>query len=1098
MIKTDLNLKKISLQAAIFLMFLCASFGLQAQQKMVSGTITSAEDNEPLPGVNVFIKGTTSGSITDADGKYSLEIPEGINSPTLVYSYIGYATQELPIANKSVMDFAMTIDTKTLEDVVVTALGVERETKALGYSVSEIQGQTLTEARETNLVNSLSGKVAGVQVTNGNSGVGSTSRIVIRGESSFNYSEPLFVVNGVPINNRTDTRNNNGIASNMEIDYGNGAAEISPDDIESISVLKGPSAAALYGSRGANGVVLITTKTGQERRGLGVSFNVGVTVDEVMKSPEYQHRFGQGKEGQFDFVDGYGSGTFDGVDESWGPELQGQMINQFDGPTSTGLRGGDVHGLDGILGSQGVDLERRGEISPTPWIFHGDPVDMFMETGVTQNYNVSLYGSNDDANFRLSYTLMDNKGILPNTGLTRHNFTLNLGYDLTDRFRLDVSTSYIKGLSDNRAVNSYGTESVMYLFTWYGMQINTHSLKEYWQRGLEGFQQFNYNYNYHDNPYFNMFENTNALNKNRLLGNIKLNYQITDELSVMLRTGTDYYDELRTIKRAYSTQRFPKGQYREDKINFQEINTDFLLTYDKAINESWRTTLSVGANRMVRKNNYNALSANQLVIPGYYNFSNTDIPLVNFSSINEKQINSIYGFFRFAYKNMIFVDVTGRNDWSSKLASGNNSYFYPSVSASAVISDMVQMPNAISFFKIRGSWAQAGNDTDAWALDPIFNLKEPFGSNLKGEESSILPNPDLVNELSSSFEAGIDMRFFNGRLGLDLNYFNATTENQIVPIVVPHSTGYSQKFVNLGEIVNKGWEIMLNITPIQTDNFRWDASFNYFSNKNTIGGLNGIEYAIAGNRITLIAKDGGQMGDMYGTGLQKVQEGEFAGEVIFRNGLPIEDPNLKKLGNYNPDFILGFNNDFNYKGLYFGFLVDWRQGGDLMSLTRLIAATSGNIVETLPGRTTELGGITFTDDNDNVRTDGIIGDGVMEITDGDGNVTGFAPNDVAVPASAYYNKRYKRQNEEEGMYDATFVKLREVRLGYMLPNKWFGGVLKDVKLSAVGRNLALWNNFNHGDSELTSFSGNGQMVLGVEDMALPSTRSFGFNLQAHF
>ena len=408
------------------------------------------------------------------------------------------------------------------------------------------------------------------------------------------------------------------------------------------------------------------------------------------------------------------------------------------------------------------------------------------------------------------------------------------------------------------------------------------------------------------------------------------------------------------------------------------------------------------------------------------------------------------------------------------------------------------MPSAISFLKLRGSWAQAGNDTDEYALDPVFNLKEPYGPNLRGEESSILPNPDLVNELSTSIEAGIDVRFFNGRLGLDLNYFNAKTKNQIVPIVVPHSTGYAQKFVNLGEITNKGWEIMLNYTAIETDKFTWSGNINYFSNENTIGGLNGIEYAIASNRITLIAKDGGKMGDMYGTGLLKVEDGEYQGDVIFRNGLPIQDPNLRLLGNYNPDFILGFNNEFRLGGFHFGFLVDWRQGGDLMSLTRLIAATSGNIVETLPGRTTELGGISWTDDNNTARTDGIIGDGVKEIVEADGTVVGYAPNDVVVPASAYYNKRYKRQNEEEGMYDATFVKLREVRLGYQMPNSWFGDVLKDVKISFVGRNLAIWNNFNHGDSELTSFTGSGKMVLGVEDMAIPSTSSYGFNLSANF
>jgi len=1092
----DTQLKKVVRKMLHLAVVLCMTLPVFAQERMVEGTVTAAEDGAVLPGVNVFVKGTTSGTVTDINGVYKLSVPAGKEDPMLVFSYIGYASQEIPVGNQSVINLAMNVDTKTLEDVVVTALGVERETKALGYSVTELQGKELTEAREANVVNSLSGRIAGVQITNGNSGVGSSSRIVIRGESSFNYSEPLFVVDGVPISNRTDTRTNNGIADNMELDYGNGAAEISPDDIESISVLKGPSAAALYGSRGANGVVLITTKSGKGQKGIGVSFNAGVTFDDVLKSPEYQDRFGQGKEGQFSFQDGYGSGTFDGVDESWGPELNGQLIAQFDGPTENGLRGGDVHGLDRVLGPQGVDLERRGDITPTPWIHHGDPVDEFMETGVTQNYNVSFYGANDDGNFRLSYTHFNNEGILPNTNLLRHNFTFNTGYNLMDNLKVDLSGSYIKSQSDNRAVNSYGTESVMYLFTWYGMQLNTNSLKDYWQRGLEGFQQFNYNYNYHDNPYFNMFENTNGMDKDRLLGNISLNYQITDEFSVNLRTGMDYFGELRDIRRAYSTQRFPRGQYREDRITFQEINSDILLTYDKEINANWRATFSAGANRMVRRDNYKALSANQLVIPGFYDFSNTDIPLSSVSAINEKQINSLYGFIRASYKNVLFLDVTGRNDWSSKLADGNNSYFYPSVSASAVVSDMITLPNALSFIKVRASWAQAGNDTEEWALDPIYQTSEPFGDNLRIQESSILPNPDLVNELSTSFEIGTDIRLFNDRLGLDFTYFNSATENQIVRRVVAHSTGYAERFENFGKIVNQGVEILLRGTPVQTDQFTWNTSINFFANSNEIQELGDVDYPLANNRVTLIAKEGGSMGDMYGTGLRKSPDGE----VIFEegSGLPQEDSDLRLLGNYNPDFIMGINNELRYGGLSLSFLFDWRQGGDLMSLTRLIAATSGNIVETLPGRTPELGGVTFTDSNGNERTDGIIGDGVNEIVDSEGNVTGYKPNETPVAASAYYNKRYKRQNEEEGMYDASFVKLREVKIGYTLPSKWFDGIAKDVKISFVGRNLALWNNFNHGDSELTSFTGSGDLVLGVEDMALPSTRSYGVNISAKF
>lgn len=1071
-------------------------------QAPLKGSVKDGQSGEPLIGVSIFNRDQDKGTITNLDGSYEIEANP---NDTLVFSYVGYTPMAIEASDPKLVNLLLLPNSVALDEVTVTALGIERDKKALGYAVQDIDGEELSQVRDANLVNALAGKVAGVQITNGNSGAGSTSRIVIRGESSLTGdNQPLFVIDGIPMNNTTDNRtSSSGIASNMELDYGNGAAEINPDDIETLTVLKGANATALYGSRAANGAIIITTKSGEGRKGLGVSVGHSTTYETPLASPQYQRVYGQGKNGQFSYVDGYGTGLFDGVDESWGPKMDGRLIAQYDSPTSNGLRGGDVHGLSYTLGQSGVDLARRGDITPTPWIDHGDPVDQFFETGRTSSTNLAFYGSNDKGNFRFSYNNFDNKGMLPNTDLKRNNFSLNLGYNLSDRFRVDARANYINSFSNNRAVNSYGTESVMYLFTWLGQQLNFETLQDYWQDGLEGFQQFNYNYNYHDNPYFNMYENTNGLSKNRLLGNISFTYDILPDLSLMVRGGTDTYSELRTIQRAYSTQRFPRGQYREDKINFQEVNIDFLLNYKKYISNDWFVSASFGGNRMTQKNHFHAVSANQLVIPGVYTFTNTDIPLATSISRPEKQINSLYGLAQIGFKNALYLDITGRNDWSSTLPEANNSYFYPSVSMSAVLSEMFELGanSPLSFAKVRLGWAQVGNDTDPYNLtDPIF-FGTAWGSNLTASPSNTLSNQDLKPEILTSYEAGLDLRFFGNRVGLDATYYYTASENQILAIDIPNTTGYTSRIINAGEIENQGVELMLSLTPIQSNGFTWDSWFNFTLNRNKVISLaEGVDqYVLAGNRVTLIAEEGQPLGNMYGTGFK-----EYQGQIIYNKGLPEESNELRLLGNYNPDFMLGFTNQFSYKGFSLKFLFDWRQGGELMSLTRLIAATAGNIEETLWGRDSEYsgsypgiadGGITWEDSDGVTYNDGVIGEGVRydEATDS------YVPNDVIVHASAYHNKRYKRQNESEGMYDASFVKLREVSLTYSIPKRLFGNSsIQNARISLIGRNLALWTDFNHGDPELLSFTGSGQIVPGVEDMAIPTARSIGFSFNCNF
>lgn len=1042
-------------------------------QSTFSGKVVD-ENDMPLPGASVVIKGGATGVATDFDGNFEIEIPT--DSEILVVSYIGYVANEFDTTGKTTATIQLLPDAQNLDEVVVTALGIKREKKRLGYSVQEVKNENLVTARETNVVNSLSGRAAGVQVTGGGSGVGSTSRIVIRGEGSLipGNNSPLFVVDGIPISNRTVSNREEG---NLETDFGNGAADINPDDVESISILKGPSATALYGSRGLNGVVLVTTKSGTSGQGIGVSFTQNVTFESALRVPQYQNQYGQGSNFEFEFGDGFGAGINDNIDESWGPALDGQLIAQHDSPTTSGFRAGDF-----AVRPRNADGTFADEIIATPWVANpGNVEEGFFETGRTITSNLSLTGGNDKGNFRISLTNLDNEGIIPNTDFNRETFAINGSYNLTDWLKVSSSLNYVNSSSGNRPNNSYGTENIMYLWVWFGRQIDMNSLRDYWQPGLEDVQQYNYNYNWHDNPFFTMNENTNSFDKHRLFGNARVDMNLTKDLSLMLRTGVDYFNELRVGKRAYSSQRFAQGQYREDDIFFKEQNTDFLLTYNKDIDEDFNIGASFGGNIRKEENRYKRFSANSLSIPGIYNFENSAEPLSRTQFNDEKKVNSLYAFANVSYKNYLFLDLTGRNDWSSTLPSDNNSFFYPSVGLSAIVSDMVELPKAFSFVKLRGGWAQVGNDTDPYALRNTFSFNEPFGSFQRVSASSILRNENLKPEIANSIEVGADIRLFNNRLGLDLTYYNSITKNQILTLPVANTSGFNSQIINAGEIQNNGIEIVLNANPIKTDNFSWNSSMNFTRARAEVKELTeGLDtYEISNNYLSVQARVGERLGDLYGTGFITVDDpnSEFFGQVVHdENGFSLRDSELKKLGNYNPDFTVGWQNSFTYKNFNFGFLFDWRQGGEIMSRTVLIGGTSGLMDFTAVGRET-----------------GIISEGVIQNADGS-----YRENDVVLSGRDYYWWRYNRGNEEVGMFDASFLKLREVKIGYDFPKELLRKTfIQSINISLVGRNLGLWTENPHFDPETISFNG-GTIVPGVEDMALPSSRSYGLNLNVKF
>ncbi len=1071
-----------------------------AQTRVLKGTVLDAETGEPLLGATVVVSGNeTLGSITDGEGKFSLNLAE--NAKTIYVSYIGYERTTVNIGIGNDLEIRLQPTATNMNEVVITALGVARDEKALGYAIQKVDGDQLTQARETNLVNALAGKVAGVQVVGNPAGVGSSARVTIRGDKSlnFNKNQPLFVVDGVPILNELVGSSGKG---RQDVDYGNTAAVVNPDDIESITVLKGANASALYGSRANNGVILITTKTGKGTKGIGVSVNSTTSFETPLLLPEYQNVYGQGLNGDFGYVNGAGSGVRDGVDESWGPKFAGQLIPQYDSPrrylnggAMTNFRGGDLFSVD----ENGNSVPLVTEVVPTPWVARPDNVRDFFEVGRTLTNNFAIAGGNESSNFRLSFTNLDQTGFVPNTDLRRNTIAFSGGINPTDRLSVKTVINYIKSESDNRPSNSYGTENIMYLFNcWLGRQVDLESSKDYWQRGQEGLRQFGSNYNYHDNPYFNLNENTNGLAGDRVFGNVVVRYEFTDWLSLQLRTATDYSYELRTQRRAYSTQRFPFGSYSEARVNIEERNSDFLLTFNKTFGDL-SVNVSGGGNRMDAKYDYLETFAGQLLIPGIYNFGNSRVELQNDLVKTRKRINSFYGFTQLSWKNYLFLDLTARNDWSSALPTASNSYFYPSASLSAVVSDMVNLPAWVSFAKFRTGIAQVGNDTDPYQLTQVFNAGTPFGPNRVYSESGTLVNADLKPEISTSFEIGTDLRFLDGRVGLDFTYYNIVSKNQIIAIPLSITTGYNNKIINAGSIRNYGLEAMLNLVPLQTQaGLKWEIDFNFGLNRSEVQELTDevSNYVMASRYISVEAREGERMGSMYGLGYQRVtdESSAYFGEILLDSrGRPLRTTNRVLLGNYSPDFMVGINNNFTFKGLNVGFLIDLREGGEIYSHTQTVGREGGQIIETLEGREN---GYDLT-----LPENGVYFNGVFS-SKGPNGETVYTPNDPSTNASAiklsareYHSAFTQGRSLIEGViYDASFTKLREVRIGYNLPNSIMGKLpFRNVNISAVGRNLFVWSQVPHIDPENASISG-GTLIPGTESVSIPSARSFGFNV----
>lgn len=1080
----------------VFLSVLFTANAVLAQDAGIRGKVIDANTNAPLAGVTVKLLSKGSVVTTSNEGEFTVNAKKG---DRLEISYVGYATETVQVGTITYLEIDLSANASQLGEVVVTALGIRKEKKKLGYAIQDVKGEDLTVARETNVVNQLAGKVAGVTVVGSASGVGGSSRVTIRGERSvdLNKNQPLYVIDGVPVSNAITGASGRG---NMEVDFGNGAGFINPDDIESMSVLKGPAASALYGSRAANGVILIKTKSGKKSKGIGVEINTNATFETALKLPEYQKVYGQGNGngGDFAFVNGGGAGLTDGTDEGWGPAFRGQLYPQFNSPRT--LNGQPIDFFGGDLNAPAGSV-----ITPTLWEPDIDNLKNFLETGKTFTNNVALVGGNKNGDFRLSYTNLDQKGMVPNTDLKRNTVSFSGGYNFNDKLSAKAFISYIKSESGNRPSISYGTESLMYLFNcWLPASVKVSDMKRLWMKGADGLRQYSWNYNYHDNPYLTVYENTNGQYYDRIIGNASLKYDFTKWLNLQVRAATDWSNERREYRRGFSTQRFPFGQYREVNIINEERNADFLLNFNKELGTDFVVTANAGGNQMRQSSRFNETVAGQLNIPGIYNLTNSRIALETAQRNVAKRINSFYGSAGVAYQNKIFLDFTGRNDWSSALtlpedlkSFGNedNSYFYSSVALSAIISDMVKLPKTISFAKVRGSFAQVGNDTDPFTFTQSFNPSTPYGSSQVYGETDRLTNLNLKPEISSAWELGADVRFLNNRIGVDVTYYTSTTKNQILNIPLSLTSGYNSRSINAGKIKNWGWEAMLNFQTIKKKDFTWTTDINFSANRSEVIELrDGLtNFVMASRSVSVEARVGERMGDLYGIGFARVQNtdknaayydatGQYVGQMVFdANGRPVRTTNRIKLGNYNPDWLMGISNSFNYKGVRLSFLFDIRSGGEIYSHTQTVGREGGIIIESLEGR---------ADGYDLSKPgNGVVGQGVVF-------VNGVpSPNTKKVSAREWHTAWTGGRGIAEGvMYDASFVKLRELQIGYNIPDKVWGKLpFRGVAVSLVGRNLFVWDNVPHVDPENMSYSG-GTALPGIEFMAIPSARSYGFNL----
>lgn len=1084
-------------------LLLVLSTAVWAQQRNITGTVID-HLGEPLVGVAVQVKGSTVGTATDLNGVYQLNVPE--NARVLLFSYVGFVSQEVGINNRSEINIRLAEDIATLSEVTVTALGISREKKALGYAVGEVKGDNMTRISQENVLGALSGKVSGVQIQNTGGDPGSSSSVLIRGATSLvNDNQPLFVIDGVPVNNSLGNVSRLG---NVNVDYGNAINDLNPSDVESVTVLKGASAAALYGSRAGNGVVLITTKSGSAKRpGIGVTVSSSIVFDKPVKFLTTQTRFASG------------AVVFSENQAIWyGPELD---VGNEESQWSTGY-------------------EKAPLVSyPGKW------EEFFSESGYTVDTNVGLTGNYDKGSFRLSYGNMQNQGIVLNTDMKRNTFNLSPVYKILPNLIASANVNISQSKSDNRPASGGSTEdpTVLMALETLPPHIDLHLLKDYWL--TERMQQNSFATAI-DNPYFLAHEMTNGFVRDRVFGNVKLDWEIIKNLSLMGRYSLDNYSEGRESKIPWSYSRRVNGGYGIQDDHHWEMNADFLLSYATSVSDV-QINASVGGNLMSAEGRYLINRTEKLVIPGLYTLSNADGGLTTYSNgISKKVIYSLYGMATLSYKNMAYLDLTGRNDWSSTLPENNRSYFYPSASLSVLVNELVGIPTTQQMLKVRAGWAQVGNDTSPYSLYPSLQLMQDWGNVKRVNVPNSLLSPDLKPEIATSKEIGIDVSAFHNRVRLGATYYVSDNKNQILNISdLAPSSGYASKKINAGMVQSTGWELELGLVPIETKDMRWTVDFALTRNRTKVMSLtDGMDFITLYDADNAYARTmvGEYIGDIWGYDYRKVEDASspYYGWPLLTGNKSIgftlqqltDEKSMVKVGNFNHDFLLGITTGFSWKSFTLAAQIDWRQGGDFFTATERRAINNGHMMKgfqgipyvnanNLPaeikanperyfgnyvgGFTQDLGGFAYHANsqyyvyNRLIPYSGAFIPGVYEENGqyvenlGDPATTGYTVTPYAVADLWYYANLY--------IHDASFVKLREISLSCDLPKKWLQELyVQRLGLSLFCRNIMLWtaNNIDF-DPERAFNINNGVLQQGLEKYNLmPQTVSYGAKINIEF
>lgn len=1028
-----------------------------AQQRQLTGIVVDKNGNG-IPSATVKVKESKQTTLTNDQGKFSIK---GTTGQRLEVTSIGFLTNAITIGDADVLKITLQSSDKELGEVVVTALGIKREKRSLGYSVQEIKGDQVNEAKDPNIVNSLSGKIAGIQVTSGGSAVGSSARITIRGNASLGNNTPLFVIDGTPIDNSSTSLDGNG-----GVDYGNATSDIDANNIASISVLKGSAAAALYGSRATNGVILITTKKGNSgAKNFGVDVSSSFVADVPTYFLNFQNQYGGGADGSeylwkknhpelsyqdyaktysYNWVDGNGGGVNDANPVSWGPRLD-----------------------------DGLKLDQWSTGKNSPWISRPNNVRDFYQTGNTIEQNVSVYSKGDKAFGRLAFNRLDNKGTEYNTGQNQNTLSGSITLTPTDKFSIETNVNY---LTKKLTAPLNGYSGSMLDFAWFQRDIDTkYMLQQFQKEGNSGYIS-----PFLDNEYYRL-TNTNILSRNRFYGNTTAKYKFNDWLNVLARVGTDFYNDYRnSITQAASANNVLSGrggQFSQTQIYNTETNADLILNVDKQFKDFHLSGLVGGNYRdVVYKSMF--LSAPDLTVPDLFSISNVKgTPGVsNYNS--EKETNSLYASADFSYKNYIFLGITGRNDWSSTLPSNNRSYFYPSVNLGFVFTDALKIKSDIlTYGKIRASVANVGGDTDPFRLQSTYSAST-FGGVSLFSQSRTLPPANLKPEKTKSYEFGTNLAFFKNRINLDVTYYNQKTVNQILSVPISTTSGYSSELINAGEIDNRGLELQLNAGIIKNpEKFSWDMTLNFATNKNMVDKLYGdLKSYIIGTGpggIATLASPGMAWGTLYGLGYVRDQNNNI---VVDQSGIPLTSNIPKVLGNVTPKWTGGLQNSISYKKIQLSFLVDARWGSQFFSTTLWHGYANGSGPATVAN---------------NVRETGLVVPGVTQ----DGK-----PNTVRVSAQDYYGGSWVWNNLEYPIVDGSFVKLREITLSYPFNVSKIKGI-QSLRLTLLARNVAILYRSKlariNGIDPETGFGGSNSGV-GWEDFQLPTSRSFGLKLNVGF